>query len=95
MGVQEESGTMRAQGWRNFLGPISVLKTIPAAAHKDGDHLVEFVSTAGNETGKSRLKEVFAVMGEPGASMHLAQRINDELAVKAIMPERGKAYELE
>jgi hypothetical protein len=31
-------------------------------------------------------------MGEPGASMYLAQRINDELGVKAIVPERLKEY---
>jgi metallo-beta-lactamase family protein len=70
------------------------------SAHKDGDHLVEFVATAGNgsmgnnggDSNKPRLKEVFVVMGEPGASMHLAQRINDELGVKAIVPERLKEY---
>jgi hypothetical protein len=33
-------------------------------------------------------------MGEPSGSMHLAQRINDEINVKAMVPERGKAYEL-
>jgi hypothetical protein len=33
-------------------------------------------------------------MGEPGASMHLAQRINDELDVKAIVPERLRPYEI-
>jgi metallo-beta-lactamase family protein len=65
------------------------------SAHKDGDHLVEFVSTAVDAAGKSELKQVFVVMGEPGASMHLAQRINDELGVKAMMPERGKPYELD
>jgi metallo-beta-lactamase family protein len=64
------------------------------SAHKDSDHLVEFVSTAGDKMGKTRLKEVFVVMGEPGASMHLAQRINDELGVKAIVPERRGSYEV-
>ncbi len=59
------------------------------SAHKDGDHLVEFVSTA-----TSRLKQVFVVMGEPGASMHLAQRINDELDGHAVVPEREKGYTL-
>lgn len=59
------------------------------SAHKDSDHLVEFVST-----GTDRLKEIFVVMGEPGASMHLAQRLNDELNVKAIVPERMKGYEV-
>jgi len=59
------------------------------SAHKDSDHLVEFVSTA-----TERLKEVFVTMGEPGASMHLAQRINDELDIEAIVPERLKEYQL-
>jgi len=59
------------------------------SAHKDGDHLVEFVRTAGD-----RLKETFVVMGEPGASMHLAQRLNDELGKKAIVPERRRPYPL-
>ncbi len=60
------------------------------SAHKDGDHLVEFVST-----GTDRLKQIFVVMGEPGASMHLAQRLNNELGVKAMVPERLKKYKLE
>jgi metallo-beta-lactamase family protein len=59
------------------------------SAHRDSDHLVEFVAT-----GDDRLKKVFVTMGEPRASMHLAQRINDELGVKAIAPERGRQYEI-
>lgn len=59
------------------------------SAHKDSDHLVDFVATA-----TDRLKQVFVVMGEPKGSMHLAQRLNDELGLKAIVPERGKEYEL-
>ncbi len=66
------------------------------SAHRDSDHLVEFVAGAGGEgTGEPRLKQVFVAMGEPGASMHLAQRLNDELNVKAMMPERLKPYDLE
>lgn len=60
------------------------------SAHKDGDHLVGLVATA-----TPRLKKVFVVMGEPKASMHLAQRINNELSTQAMMPERLKTYELE
>ncbi len=64
------------------------------SAHKDGDHLVGFVATAGDGKGKGNLKKVFVVMGEPGASLHLAQRLNDELNVKAMVPERLKPYEV-
>ncbi len=60
------------------------------SAHKDSDHMVEFVATA-----TPRLKKVFVVMGEPKASMHLAQRLNDELVVRALVPERGVGYDLE
>jgi metallo-beta-lactamase family protein len=57
------------------------------SAHKDSDHLLEFVATASD-----RLKKTFVVMGEPKAEMFLAQRINDELGVKAVVPEGGVAY---
>lgn len=59
------------------------------SAHKGGDQLVQFVATA-----TKRLKEVFPVMGEPKSSMYLAQRINDELEIKAMVPERLKEYTL-
>lgn len=59
------------------------------SAHKDCDHLVEFVTTA-----TPRLKRVFTVHGEPGASMHLVQRLNDELDAHAILPKAGEWYEL-
>jgi metallo-beta-lactamase family protein len=60
------------------------------SAHKDSNHLVEFVS----ET-KDTLKNVFVTMGEPKSSIFLAQRLHDELGVSAIVPERGKRYELD
>jgi len=59
------------------------------SSHKDSDHLVEFVSTA-----QESLKQVFVLMGEPKASTFLAQRINNEVGVKATYPDRGVPYEL-
>lgn len=59
------------------------------SAHKDSDHLLAMVATA-----TDKLKEVFVVMGEPGASMHMAQRINDELGIRALVPERKKEYQI-
>ena len=59
------------------------------SSHKDSDHLVEFVGTAG-----VGLKKVFVVMGEPKASTFLAQRLRGELGVDAIYPEQGKGYDL-
>lgn len=57
------------------------------SAHKGGDDLVNFVTTA-----TDRLKKIFVVMGEYQSSMHLAQRLNGELPVEAIVPERNIEY---
>ena len=59
------------------------------SSHKDSDHLVEFIGTA-----QDSAKHIFVVMGEPKSSAFLAQRINDEVGVKAICPERGVGYDL-
>ncbi len=59
------------------------------SAHKDSDHLVEFVE----HTSKS-VKKVFVVLGEPKAGLFLVQRLRDYLNVNAMYPERGKAYDL-
>jgi len=60
------------------------------SAHADSNALVDFVSHTA-----STLKQVFVTMGEPKSSIFLAQRLNDELNVKAIVPERGKRYEFD
>ncbi len=60
------------------------------SSHKDSDHLVEFVSTA-----KDTAKKIFVVMGEPKASLFLAQKIRDNLGLEALYPERLKKYQLE
>jgi metallo-beta-lactamase family protein len=59
------------------------------SSHKDSDHMVEFIGTA-----QESIKQVFVVMGEPKAAAFLAQRINNEVGVKAMYPERGVKYEL-
>ncbi|MFA5652299.1 MAG: MBL fold metallo-hydrolase [Candidatus Paceibacterota bacterium] len=61
------------------------------SSHKDSDHLVEFVDMA-SKAGK--LKKVFAVMGEPKASLFLVQRLRDEIDVNAEYPEYGESVEL-
>lgn len=59
------------------------------SSHKDSDHLVEFAGTA-QETAK----QFFILMGEPKAATFLAQRITNEVGVKAVYPERGVPYVL-
>lgn len=60
------------------------------SGHKDSDHLLDFV-----ETGAETLKKVFVTIGEPKASLFLAQRIRDYLGLEAIVPKPGESYELE
>jgi metallo-beta-lactamase family protein len=60
------------------------------SAHKDSDHLIQFASEA-----NQRLKRIFVVMGELKASMYLAQKINEELRIKAIVPQAGDNFDLE
>ncbi len=60
------------------------------SGHKDADHLAAFAAAAASP----RLRQIFVVMGEPSASTHLAQRLNAELTVEALVPERGIVYKL-
>lgn len=59
------------------------------SAHADQRQLLDWLSS-----GRDTLKRVFVVQGESEASMALALKIKDELAVDAIVPEAGKIYEL-
>ncbi|MCA9352881.1 MBL fold metallo-hydrolase [Patescibacteria group bacterium] len=52
------------------------------SAHKDSEHLVEFVSHSAK-----RLQHVFVAMGETQSSLFLVQRIRDYLGVKATAPD--------
>ncbi|MFA5773419.1 MAG: MBL fold metallo-hydrolase [Candidatus Paceibacterota bacterium] len=60
------------------------------SGHKDSDHLVEFV-----ENTASTLKKVFVVMGEPKSSMFLAQKLRDNLGIKAFTPSAGESVIIE
>lgn len=60
------------------------------SAHKDMDHLVEFAAT-----GAETLKKVFVTIGEPKASMFLAQRIRDYVGLDTMVPQPGDKIELD
>lgn len=60
------------------------------SSHKDSDRLVEFV-----ETTHSTVKKIFVAMGEPKASLFLAQKIRDNLGLNALYPERLVKYKLD
>lgn len=60
------------------------------SGHKDMDHLVEFA-----EEGRETLKRVFVAIGEPKASMFLAQRLRDYVGLNATVPNPGDVIDLE
>lgn len=68
-----------------------IIKIDGYSAHADSDHLLAFVEAASQN---GRLKKVFVAMGEPKASLFLAQRIREYVGVEAIYPQVGKGYEL-
>lgn len=60
------------------------------SAHKDSDHLIEFVEPTADKATK-----IFVTMGEPKASLFLAQRLKDYLEVNAVVPKKGEVFEIE
>lgn len=60
------------------------------SAHKDSDHLIEFVDST-----KESLKKVYVVLGEPKSAYFLGQRIHEMYNVPVLVPEKGDRVELE
>lgn len=60
------------------------------SAHKDSNSLLRFV-----ERMVHKVEKVFVVLGEPKASMFLAQRIKDYLGVTALVPKTKESVVLD
>mgnify|MGYP002346755928 CR=1 FL=1 len=60
------------------------------SAHKDSDHLVEFV-----ESTADTLKKVIVVLGEPKSTYFLGQRIHETYNLPVMVPEKGDVIELD
>lgn len=59
------------------------------SGHKDRDGLIAFA-----ESARESAEEIFVVMGEPQASIFLAQRIRDFAGINARVPHAGELAEL-
>jgi metallo-beta-lactamase family protein len=59
------------------------------SAHKDSEHLIEFVGTT-----KDSLKRVCVVLGEPKSTYFLGQRLHEEYMVPVTVPQKGDVIEL-
>ena len=60
------------------------------SAHKDSEHLVEFVASTANT-----LKKVIVVLGEPKSTYFLGQKLHETYGVSVNVPERGDVMELD
>jgi metallo-beta-lactamase family protein len=60
------------------------------SAHKDSDHLVEFL-----ESTTSTLKKVIIVLGEPKSAYYLGQKIHETYQLPVVVPEKGDVIELD
>lgn len=60
------------------------------SAHKDSDHLIEFVDST-----KDSLKKVIIVLGEPKSTYFLGQRIHEVYNLPVVVPEKGDVLELD
>ena len=91
LGRKLEEGVKEVTINRSTMTVRAEIKMISGySGHKDGDALVNFVSTA-----KDTLKKVWTVMGEPKSTTVLAQRIKNELGIDAESPEGGKSVILD
>ncbi|MAR55810.1 MAG: hypothetical protein CMM93_01370 [Rickettsiales bacterium] len=60
------------------------------SAHKDSDHLLEFIGHS-----QERLQKVFVCMGETKSSLFLVQRIRDYLGIDAVAPSVDESVTLD
>lgn len=60
------------------------------SSHKDSEGLVAFAAPL-----SGKVKKVFLAMGEPRASLFLAQRLRDYLGIDAVCPTKGDSYEID
>lgn len=68
----------------------SIVNLRAYSAHRDSDGLLEFASHTADT-----VKTIFVAMGEPKASLHLAQRLRDYAGINAEVPEAGESFELD
>lgn len=87
--IQEGVKTVRITG-EDVLVRAHVVTILGYSGHKDSDGLLNFV-----EDTVESLKKVFVVMGEPKSSMFLVQKLRDNLAIDAVLPEQGSTVVLE
>ncbi len=92
LGRRIQEGVKKVTIEREEIRVRATVETISGySSHKDGEHLLQFATDAAE---KKTLEQVFVVMGEPKASLFLAQRIRDYAGVGAVVPQAGEGVEI-
>lgn len=90
LGRRIEDGAKEVVIDRQHVVVRAAIKTLTGySGHKDRDGLLEFA-----ESARATLEKVFVVMGEPSASMYLAQQMKDFVGLSASVPKRGDVVEI-
>ncbi|HEY4525273.1 MAG TPA: MBL fold metallo-hydrolase [Candidatus Paceibacterota bacterium] len=87
--IQEGAKKVRIEG-REVHVRATIETVTGYSGHADRDQLMDFIERAGRKT-----KKVFVTMGEPRASLFLAQRIHDFFGIEAYVPQKGERVELD
>lgn len=91
LGRRIEDGEKRVEISGEHITVRARIETVTGySGHKDRDGLVDFVAGAA-ET----LEKVFVTMGEPKSALFLAQRLQDFLNIKAVVPDKGQFFQIE
>ena len=91
MGRKLEEGAKEVMIDRTMVQVRAQIKMISGySGHKDSDAIVKFIADS-----KDTLKKVYTVMGEPKSTMFLAQKIRNELGLKAESPAGGTSVILD
>jgi len=67
-----------------------IMKIGSYSGHRDSEGLVSYVHEA-----MEGMEKVFVVMGEPKASLYLAQQLRDYVGVNAVVPKKGEKMSID
>lgn len=91
LGRRIEDGAKRVEIAGEHITVRARIETITGySGHKDRDELIDFAADAADT-----LEKVFVTMGEPKSSLFLAQRLQDFLNIKTVVPNAGQFFQIE
>ncbi len=91
LGRRIQDGQKKVQIDGEYIRVHAQISTLTGySGHADRDQLLSFIEHAGE-----KLERAFVTMGEPRASLFLAQRAKDFLGIDCVVPEKGTSVEID